>query len=191
MGTLIAAGNDLTPARLNQYYGKADTSATTVTAATQTRLTSSYSVPANEPTAGESAYEILFGGDITWGSTIQSLQFTLTLQAVNVCANVTIASGAFSVSAHLRFTGRASLVFDSTGVSGLAQGGYLVSISEIANPVTPGAAGTNTLGVSDYSTAGATIDTTSDMPMIMKCAWNATTGGPTISNRSTVFRKVA
>ncbi len=60
MGNLAVAGQRLTAAFLNQYYGQADTAAQTVTAATQQPLTTSYSIPANEPVVG-SAYPLAYG----------------------------------------------------------------------------------------------------------------------------------
>ncbi len=46
MGTLAVAGQKVSASFPNQYYGFADTTVTTVTQATQTALTTSYSIPA-------------------------------------------------------------------------------------------------------------------------------------------------
>jgi len=191
MGNLIVAGNDLTPAVLNQYYGYADTTSTTVTAATATRLTTSYSIPASEPAAAESAYEILFGGSGTWGSTQQLIGFQLHLQAVSVVANVSIAATAFSASAGFRFAGRALLVCDSTGATGGFYGALDITLTQTANAVLPGTTADNTVAIADANAAAATIDTTSAMAAIVTAGWAGTTGAPTITNRHTVFRKVS
>lgn len=191
MGNLWVAGQDPTPAALNQYYGAADTGATAVTANSSTRLTTSYSIPANEPAAAESAYEITFGGSGTWGSTQQALSFELSLQATTICANGTIAAGAFAASASFRFHGRALLVCDTTGATGGFYGSMLVTLTETANNVLPGTAADNTVPLADSNSAAVTIDTTSAMAAIVKCHWASATGSPTITNRMTVFRKIS
>lgn len=188
---LAVAGQKLPASFLNQGYGFADAATTTVTAASQQPLTTSYSIPANEPAVG-SAYEVRFGGNGTWGSTQQQLTFTLVIQGVVVVNLINgIAAAAFNASAAFRFTGLANIVFSATGVSGGAWAGLSYTLSESASAVNPGAAGTNTIGVADANGTVATIDTTSSMAVIVKCGWAATTGAPTISNHHTIFRKIA
>jgi hypothetical protein len=191
VGILRVAGQRATAGDQNQYYGFADTAATTVTAATQQPLTTSYSIPAGEPVVG-SAYEILFGGNGTWGSTQQLIAFTITLQGVAVVNTVNgIQNTAFAVNAGFRFSGRAVLICDTTGAAGKFHGNLLVVVTESANPVNPGTAANNTVSIGDASAVLATIDTTSGMAALVKCGWASTTGAPTITNRSTHFRKTA
>ena len=190
MGTLWTAGTDATPAMLNQYYGNADTTTTTVTATVQTQLTTSYSIPALEP-AVNSAYRMDFGGNGQWSSTQQSLAFTLSISAVAMLNNVTIAGAAFAASAAFRFTGWAEFVWSQVGGSGQVFASMFVCLTETASAVNPGTAATNTVPVADaLSVNSSNINTAVSMPVFVQCAWGGA-GGPTISNRHTIFRKIA
>lgn len=191
MGTLIAAGQDATPAFLNQYYGFADTTPITVLAAAQTQLTSAYTIPANEPVAG-SAYEMLFGGNGVWGATQQLIAFSVVV-AGNVLLNTIpgIAATAFAASAGFRYHGRAIFVCNTTGVSGSFGVSLEITVTETANAVNPGTASTNSVSLADAAAGNPAVDTTAGMTAVIKCGWASTTGAPTITNRHTIFRKVA
>jgi hypothetical protein len=70
--------------------------------------------------------------------------------------------------------------------------GLQVNLAEIANAANPGTASTNTVTISDAtSSASSAIDTTSATACVVRAGWASTTGSPTISNRLTVFRKIA
>jgi hypothetical protein len=198
MGVLAVAGQKVPASFPNQYYGAADTTSIAVTAATQTALTTSYSIPANEPAAG-SAYELSFGGSGTWGATQQSLAFTLVVGGVVVLNNIILGAQAFSASAAFRFAGRALIVWDSVGATGKLVSEYLINLTQTANNVAPPGTYTQgnfqaaaTYGLADANGAlSAAIDTTTSTAVVVKCAWNSTTGAPTITNRHTRFAKVA
>ena len=192
MGVLWSAGSRITASQLNQYYGYSDSATTTVTAAVQTQLTTSYSIPASEPSV-TSAYEIEFGGSFTWGATQQLIAFSLVIGGVVVLANHPgIDATAFSVSAAGRFTGRARFNWSAVGASGAVFADLQVNLAETANAAKPGTAADNTVTISDAtSAASAAIDSTAAVTCIVKCGWAGTTGAPTISNRHTQFKKTA
>src|SRR5258706_4471396 len=188
----MTAGGNITPAFLNQYYGTADTTATTVTAAAQTTLSTPYTIPANEP-AVSSCYELLFGGNFVWStSTPQLLAFTVTL-AGTVILNTRpgILATAFAASAAGRFTGRATVSFSITGAGGGVYADYFINLSEATAAANPGTAANNTVGISDCNLAAQPVDTTASMSWIVKAGRTGTAGTPTITNRHTCFRKIA
>jgi hypothetical protein len=198
MGTLAVAGQKATAGFNNQYYGFADTTFTAVTAATQTVLTTSYSIPANEAAVG-SAYEIRFGGSGQWGSTQQTLTFSVTIGSVVIFANIVIGANSFAASANFRFSGHAAIVWNTIGASGNVLGSYLISITETANAVVPpgtysqgnwAAQGSYTLADANGAVSAA-IDSTAAQAFVVKCAWGNTTGAPTITNRQTIWKKTA
>ena len=198
MGSLYVAGEKPTAAKLNQYCGYADTTATIVTAASQTRLTTSYSTPADEPSVG-SAYEIEFGGSGTWGSTQQTLVFEVDVGSVAVVSNVTIGNQAFAASASFRFSGRAVIVWDAIGSSGAVLASLAVNLTQTADAVQPPSTvnqvnlqNNNSIGVADANGAtSSAIDTAAAQAFVVKAKWGSTTGAPTITNRLTVWKKVA
>src|SRR5258708_2164594 len=104
-----------------------------------------------------------------------------------------VAAPPFPISAGFRYTGYTHFVFSATGASGGVFGDLFVQLSETANAVgaIPPAAISNTVGLADSNSVVATIDTTATMPVTVKCGWASVTGAPTISNRKTIFRKVA
>lgn len=189
MGTEAVAGNRFTAGFYNQYYGFGDTTLTAVTAATQQPLSTQFTIPANEAQVG-SAYEVLCGGFGTWGTGVL-IAFTLVGQNITLVNQINgIAGAAFSNTAGFRWTLRGEIVFNATGASGSVLASLSYTLSESANPVNPGTASTNTIAVADEAGA-TTLDTTSSIPVVVKAGWGATTGSPTITNRYTIFRKVA
>lgn len=189
MGSLILAGQNLTAALLNQYYSYSDTTTTQVTGTGPANLSTVYTIPAGEPITG-SAYRMECGGSGTWGSTQQALTFSLFLQGTVICANVTIAAGAFNASAGFRWRLTADWFCSATGASGSFLGGYHGTLTQTANAVLPGTVADNTVPVADANT-GTTIDTTSAMFAVVKVGFASNTGSPTITCRRTTFAKVA
>src|SRR6266700_653620 len=93
---------------LNQYYGLADVTPATVTQAALTNLCTPYVIPAGEAYAG-AAYEMSAAGNGVWGSTVQSLQFSMYLggalgTAPTVGASLFNASQTFQWSLTMRLT---------------------------------------------------------------------------------------
>lgn len=181
-----------------QVYGKADTATTAVTAASATRLTSSYTIPGGEAAVG-SAYEIRFGGSGQWGSTQQTLTFSVTVGSVVVFANIVLGASALAASANFRFAGHVCIVWDAVGASGDVSGSSMISVTQTANSVVPpgsytqgnwAAQGSYVLTDANGALSSA-IDSTADQVFVVKAAWGSATGGPTLTNRHTIFRKVA
>jgi hypothetical protein len=182
----------------NQIYGDADTASTAVTAATQTQLTTTYTIPGNEPAVG-SAYRLRFGGSGTWGSTQDTLAFSVSVGGVTVFANITLGASALAANASFRFAGWADIVFSAVGASGAVLGSSMITITETANSIVP--PGTYTQGnwaaqgsyvlTDANASASSTFDTTTDSVFIVKCAWGSAAHSSTITNRHTIFQKVA
>jgi hypothetical protein len=191
MASRWTAGQDPTPGQLNAYYGDADTNNVTVTQATFTTVSGSYTIPANEA-AANSAYELLTGGSGVWGSTQQALSFQITLAGTVLFANTTIANTAFAASAAFRWSARALIVCNAAGATGTWTGDLLGCLTQIANNINPGTAANNTVPFADSNTGAViTQDTTVAIAVVLQAKWNATTGAPTISGRHTCFRKIA
>jgi hypothetical protein len=190
MGVLFVAGQKLTAAQLNQYYGFSDTTDTTVTAAALTNLTTPYVIPANEPVVG-SSYIIRFGGSGTQGSTAQTFSWAIFLAGTQIVANVNVAAAAFAINAQFRFVGEARYTCVATGVTGSFRASIYVDISETANGVGAFTAASQSIGLGDASSANTTIDTTAAMTAVVQSKWGSTTGAPTMTNRETIFQKVA
>ena len=193
MGNLAVAGQKVPASFPNQYYGVASTSPITVTAATQQPLTQSQNIPANEPILN-STYEVIFGGTGVWGATQQLIALTLVVAGTVVVNTVNgITATVFAANAGFRFNGRAQIIFSAIGVSGSVFGELAYVFAETANAVgaIPVAAASNSVAVSDGNSVAVTVDTTSSMSVVVKCGWAGTTGAPTITNRRTVWRKIA
>ena len=188
---LIQAGQDLQAgqgqAQLSQYYGYADTTQTTVTAASSTSLSTVYTIPANEPYAG-AAYELHCGGYGTWASSgPQALTLSPFLGSGTITGTArVIAAAAFSASAAFQW----SAVIEITctdGVSGW-QASWQGAVVETANALNPG---TNAVPAAGATSASYTAAVSSALSVALKAQWATTTGAPTLTCVRTVFRKVA
>lgn len=194
MGTLILAGQTLTAGegqgQLSQYYGLADTTPTTVTAAALANLSTAYVIPAGEAYAN-AAYELRCGGYGVWGSTQQQLNLKAYLNgALSNGATGAIAATAFSAS--LGFVYRATI--DLVCVDGASQWMWTMDaiVTQTAAAALPGTAADNTVPVSSGPHAGpATASVSSAITVALQADWASTTGAPTITNTWTKFRKVA
>lgn len=189
MGDLITAGQDLTPAVLNQYYGYADSTQTTVTADSLSNLSTAYTIPENEPQAG-TVYELECGGNGTWGSSSPpQLIFAFCLNGNAVGYNPSVAGAAFSASANFRWSAKARFVC-TDGVQHWT-GTLTVTLNQNANPVNPGTAADNSVALTDSSVTGINESVSSAITAAIQCNWAATTGSPTITNQWTTFKKVS
>ena len=191
MGVLILAGQTLQAGegqgQLSQYYGYADTTATTVTAAASANLSSVYTIPAGEAYAG-AAYELACGGTGTWGSTQQQLVFVFFLGTAFGSAQAgKVAAGALAASATFQWSARMTAVCKD-GVSAWL-GSITAVVQENVNPANPGTASTNALPVTCAPVPTASVS--SAINVAVQAFWGATTGSPTITNNWTTFRKIA
>ena len=190
---LIQAGQDLQagqqPGQLSQYYGYADTTQTTVTAAAATDLSTLYTIPAGEPYAG-AAYELSCGGYGTWASSgPQALTLNPLLGSGAVPIGRVIAAAAFSASAVFNWSVTIEMIC-SDGVSAW-QVSYLGAVVETANALNPGTASTNAVSFAGATSSAYTAAVSSSVPVAFQAKWALTTGAPTITCVRTSFRKVA
>jgi hypothetical protein len=194
MGALIQAGQDLVagtgPGQLNQYYGLADTTQTTVTAAAFANLSTPYVIPAGEPYA-DAAYELSIAGAGVWGGTQQELFFSMYL---NGTFGLTTAVAAAALSASAVFT--FSMRFSFTCADGISEwwGDLLGNVIQVASGVNPGTAANNGIplaGTNSSSASPRIAAVSAPVTAAIQAKWNATTGAPTITNYKTTFRKVA
>lgn len=189
MGNQLAtAGSTLTAAQLNRCYGQADGTSTTVTAATTTQLSSSYSIPANDAQAG-TAYRLTGGGWATWGSTQQNLTFAFSFGGGTPFTSPVIDSTAFAISLTLRWVVCVTIVCVAPGASATWFGSAEGVISATTNLV-PGTAANGTVGFGFSNKTVATQDSTAAIAMFLQGKWASTTGASTITNTFTLFEKV-
>jgi len=190
MGTLIQPGQLLVAGQaegeLNQYYGYADSNASTVTSSTYGNLSTQYTIPAGEAYAG-AGYELACGGTGTWGSTQQ----TMTFQAIVGTSVLTMAIAAAALSASAGFYWRTLLELEcADGVSGW-WATFSGSISVSGAPLNPGTAADQAIALAAANSSVHTASVSSAISVALQAKWASTTGAPTISNYRTSFKKVA
>jgi len=191
--TLIMAGDPLTageqPGQLNERYSFADTTVTTVTAATLQNLSTAYTIPAGEPYAGAS-YTLECGGFGTWGSTQQNLKYAGYLGAAFGAGNAgQIAAAAFSASAAFGWRARVDLTCED-GIS-LWRVSADGKVTQTTNAALPGTAADNSVSWTVGPTGSLTAAVSSPLVAVLQAEWAATTGAPTITTTWTRFAKVA
>lgn len=189
MGTLIVAGNDLTAGLLNQYYGMADTTTTTVTAAATTTLSTAYTVPSGEPVVG-STYRLSCGGYGQEGSTSQQLTWIFYFGSA-VGSSPTIGSNNWANLATFRYFAWFEITCTSTGAGATWWGSMGGCMTQTNNNVIVGTAANNTVPFADANATAHTAATTGSITAQIQVAWGSVTGGPTITNQYTTFRKIA
>lgn len=190
MGTLAAAGTSIIAGFYNQYYSVSDTVATTVTQAVTTALSSVYAIPAGEPQVN-SAYELLCGGNGTWGSTAQSLHWGFYLNSTQVGVGQIIAANQFSANAPFRWRARMRVVCVSTGSGATWMGDMDAVVTQTANQVQVGTAADNSVSLADANSSAVTASTLASTTAGIQAFWGSATGAPTITCRSTTFRKAS
>jgi hypothetical protein len=187
---LIYAGQRVTASTLALNYAASDIGAVTVTQATLTDLTGTFTVPANDSAAGN-IYEIEAWGNGTWGGagTTQNLTF----QAVFGGSNMTSLTldNSFLVAGELfRFRVSTRVVCLTTGVTGTFQSLLHGEMSKSAANLLGSAAYKSGSFVSCESSGTTTIDTTAGQGLKLQANWAATTGAPTITKRVAIQRKL-
>jgi len=185
----IAAGQRIMSAVLNHMYAIADTAVTTVTAAAASNLSTVYVIPANDMAVGV-AYEIACGGDGAQGSTRQNLQFNAGIAGASVGFSVVIDSTALAVSALFRWEAEIALIPVTIGAAGTYMTRIRGCVTNSANNLIPGTAANNSIPFGGHNLAtGTGLDTTVAQNFALRCQWGSVTGAPTITNRSTVFKR--
>jgi len=193
MGSLIQAGGLLVattaPGGLNQYYGQADTTQTTISGTGLSALSSVYTIPVGEADNAGVAYELLCGGTMVWGTASEHLELAGYFDGATIHTTVTIndtvfASGSTQVwDAHFRMV-------CADGVSSWL-GSWRFSANQVANNIVPGTAADNTVTAGDSTPSAVTAAVSSSIAMGLRAAWTGTSGSPSIINDWTVFRKIA
>jgi len=185
---LITAGQRVTASALALNYSASDIGAVTVTQATLTDLTGTFTVPANDSAVGN-LYEIECWGNGTWGSTSQNLVFQVVFAGGNM-TSVTVDNSFLATSELFRFRVAIKVVCLTTGVTGTFQSLLTGEMSKSAANL-GGSGGYKSLSfVSCESSGTSTVDTTLAQGLKLQCNWGSTTGAPTITKRVAVQRKL-
>lgn len=179
----VTAGQRITPSLFNKQYMLSDNTNTTVTSASQTRLSSAYTIAANDAQVG-TVYKLIAWGSGTQGSTAQTLSIRPNAAGGAGLNAYTIPSSLASTSHVFRW--HAEIVFTFPSVGSTAK--PVLFMRGMVFDVTNGT--TQTAFSNEYDTSGGTtIDTTSAWDLQIECAWGATTGSPTITCKGTVFER--
>lgn len=189
----VFAGQRVTAALLSLNYALADIGAVTVTAASLTDLTASFTVPAGDAAAGN-IYEVEAWGNGTWGSTAQTLTFQTVFGNNNTFAGaVTLGTNYMAVSTAFRWHVTCRVICLTTGAGGTWTSELHGQCSvNNANLLTSGSSSANaTSGFTACESSGSvTLDTTIAQGLKIQAAWGATTGAPTITKRAAIQRKL-
>ena len=189
MGTQILAGQTLIAdtgnGHLNQYYGSSDTTVTTVTSNAFGALSSVYTIPAGEATAG-SAYRLACSGSAVWGSTQQTLFLVFWINGAST-GSLQVDASSFSASGTLRW----SAVLEMVSADGINswECGLLGNINYASQVLTGLATANNTVGFADDQPVTAAVS--SNITAAVGARWSSVTGAPTISCRRTTFAKIS
>jgi hypothetical protein len=186
---LVLAGQTITPSVLNRIYGTGDTTQHTVNGATLSGLSTIYSIPAGDASAG-TAYRITVFGTGEWGSTAQALTFAVALADTAIGQEPVIASSALSTSAVFAFDVTALLICVSSGSSGTWVARVAGTVTQTANAIVPGTAADNTIPFTGVTTSAAAQNTTVANDFAIMAKWASTTGTPTLTCMGTLFEKV-
>nr|UXE44743.1 hypothetical protein Hi04_10k_c361_00007 [uncultured bacterium] len=179
----FVAGQRITASMLNKDYMQADTTTTTVTAATQTRLSTAYTIAANDAQAG-TVYKLIAMGSGTQGSTAQTLAIRLNTVGGAGLNAYTIASSFAVISHNFRWHVESVITIPSTGAAVKP----ILFTRGMTFDATGGSLITSFMNEYD-SSGGTTIDTTNSWGLQFECAWGSTIGSPTISCLATVFER--
>jgi hypothetical protein len=190
MGAQIQAGQILVagtgPGQLNQYYAFADTTSTTVTAASFANLSTPYVIPAGEADYAGVAYELCCAGVGTQGSTQQTLSFVMYIGGglayePELATTVLSANQSFNYSICLKLT-------CGDGVSAWSAD-LLGTLVNSSTTLLPGTAGQQAVALASAGPHTAAVS--SAITVAIQCKWGSTTGAPTITNQKTTWRKIS
>ena len=185
---LVLAGQTLTPAVLNRIYGTADGVSHTVNNTSYAQLSSTYTIPAGDPSSG-TAYRLTTFGNGTWGTT-EAIEFSVNLAGTEIGTAPTISGSAFSSAAAFDFTVTLLLICVSNGSSGTWMSNITGTLVQSANSVLPGTAADNTVTFTGSTHTAVTQNTTIANTLEIDAKWAGTTGSPTLSCAGTLFEKV-
>lgn len=177
--TTATAGQRITANLLNRIYAEADGTSRTVTAASATALSSTYTIPANDAAVG-TAYRLSAFGNGTWGSTQQQLQIYTYTNGVQI-QNAGIPATGFTASQAIYWQASWLLIFTTTGSTANYNNSEIVQMSTNS---------ASTTSNSPVRTGSNTVDTTAAITLQFQASWAATTGAPTITCIGTLFERL-
>lgn len=178
--TTVPAGSRITTAIINKTYALADTNAHTVTAATVTNLSTSYTIAANDATVGTVYYLTASGTGTEATGTAVTGTWAGALNANQNLGSAAIAGASIAAAGgNFRWWAELEVVVVATGAGGSVNAcgrGALLSSGGVATPFV-------------FYTAGVAMDTTTSKTFAVQFNWASTTGSPTITCDQTVFKR--
>ena len=162
---------------------------TTRTAATLGTIAST-TIPANDAEVG-AVYELETWGNGVQGSTLQTLQFGIALGGTVMAASPTIGTTAFNTTSEaFRWRAVIRAICHSTGGAGIWTSYALITVAQ-SNANLSAANNNMMTGFDADSTGSTTVDTTVANTFALQAAWGATTGGPTLTSRVALPKRIA
>jgi hypothetical protein len=158
-----------------------------VTQATDQPASQSVSVLGNDAQVG-TTYELDIWGSCTWGSTQQTLTFSLYFGG-SARATAPIGATQFSASAGVRWKVHLVAQCATTGAGGTWSFSLEGAMSLAAGNLIAGIGANGTIGFATGTGANVAIDTTVNNAFLLETAWASTTGGPTMTTRGSLFRR--
>jgi hypothetical protein len=155
-----------------------DGSPVTVTQATATRLTNSYTIPANDAKTN-TIYRLSAWGNGSQGSTAQGITFSL-FGFNSQQASAAYASSFCSITAGFGWMVRGIFQATTPGSSGSAQYTLDMDIKQNSGTAVP------TYGHNDAITVNTTVSTNA----YIMAAWASTTGAPTITCSGSMLERI-
>ncbi len=162
---------------------------TVVTAASLTNIASA-TYPAGDAEVG-SIYDLEVWGNGSQGSTNQTLEFSVALGGAAM-QNFTIGAGMFGTTGlAFRWHMTARVICVTTGASGTWKSLIFGELSGTGNLIPSNSSNPTGAFIQCEQTSTTTKDTTVNQTLSLQCAWGATTGGPSITSRISMFKRIA
>ena len=169
----------------------ADATPKTVTTATApAALSRVWPVPAGDAQT-LTAYRLTACGTATWGSTQQTLTFSLSAFGVANFAALPIGATEFTASLSLQWRLVADVVVVAPGNPGTIKGGISLEMGVAgANQLTQVNTNQSAGGFASHNGANATAVTTTGQNVTLQAVWGSTTGAPTITCDYSYFERL-
>lgn len=177
---LAYAGSRVTAGLLSEDYTDGSATGNTVTAATITDLSPTFTIPAGDPQPG-TAYRLTCFGTGTWGSTAQQLQLEAYVAGAAI-TNAGIPAATFNTSEGFAWKVTVDIVIATTGT-----GGTYTIHQDCAASTTAASSRGNT---PQRNSSGNAINTTVSNAVVVRAVWASMTGAPTITCDGAVFEKL-
>lgn len=163
---------------------------TVVTATAPAQLSKVWPVPANDAQA-LTVYRLTASGTATWGTTQQTLAFSLSALGVANFASLPIGATEFTVGLSLQWRLVADVVVVTPGSPATIKGGISLEIGVAgANELTQVNTNQSAGGFASHNGANATAVTTTNQNVTLQAVWGSTTGAPTITCDYSYFERL-